>query len=122
MCNDVTNKRACQRLCSRQDVPEGEARSFMPEGSEPIAVYRIGGEFYATQDTCTHGRASLGEGWLDDFRIACPAHGGAFDIRTGQPRCFPVTGPIKVFKVWVAGDDVLADLTSAKTDVEWERD
>jgi len=55
-------------------------------GRPPIAVYNLGGQFFATDDTCTHGDASLSEGEIEEGEIYCPFQYGAFDIRTGKRR------------------------------------
>jgi 3-phenylpropionate/trans-cinnamate dioxygenase ferredoxin component len=41
------------RACRVEELAPGEARRL--EGDhEPVAVYNVGGEFYALDDTCTH--------------------------------------------------------------------
>ncbi len=40
-----------------------------------IALFHVGGKFYAIDDVCTHDGGPLGEGELDGFTIACPRHG-----------------------------------------------
>ncbi len=75
-----------------------------------IAVYNLGGEFYATSDTCTHENACLSDGFVIDGIIECPLHQGRFDIATGKAQGSPVsenlaTYPVKVedgrIYVWV---------------------
>ena len=50
-----------------------------------IALYNIDGDFYATDDICTHRRARLSDGYLDGRIVQCPLHFGKFDVITGQP-------------------------------------
>lgn len=76
-------------LCRSADLPDGEALRVDIAGRPPVAVYNVGGEFFATDDTCTHGTASLAEGYVEGHEIICPFHSGAFDIRTGQPTASP---------------------------------
>ena len=40
-------------LCEAAAVPEGTCKSFISEGRR-IALYNVGGSFYATQDICLH--------------------------------------------------------------------
>ena len=50
-----------------------------------ICLYRLDGQVYATQDECSHGSASLSEGFIvEDGLIECALHQGSFDIRTGK--------------------------------------
>jgi nitrite reductase/ring-hydroxylating ferredoxin subunit len=85
-------------VCEADDVPEGEARGFNV-GGVPIAVYNLDGTFYATEDRCTHGLASLSEGMLDGDLIECPLHFGAFNIKTGAAAAPPCSIAIRTFKV-----------------------
>jgi naphthalene 1,2-dioxygenase system ferredoxin subunit len=64
-----------------------------------IAVYCVNGELFATSDSCTHGQASLSEGYLEGAVIECPLHQGQFDVRTGAPLRAPCTVAIRCFSV-----------------------
>ena len=81
-------------------------RAKLQDG-EPVAVYRVGNDFFATSDYCTHGIASLSEGELVGDIIECPFHGGSFNCRTGQPVEAPCTVPLQCYAVSVVDDDVL---------------
>jgi naphthalene 1,2-dioxygenase system ferredoxin subunit len=62
-----------------------------------LAIYVVEGEYFATSDICTHGQASLSEGFLDGHLIECPLHQGLFDVRTGEPAGEPVTEPVRKY-------------------------
>ncbi len=55
----------------------------MIEGTR-IALYNINGQFYATQNHCTHKGAQLVHGSLDGSVIECGQHGWKFDVKTGK--------------------------------------
>lgn len=77
---------------------------------EPICLYRLDdGSIHATHDRCTHGNASLAEGYIEDGLIECPLHQGCFDIRTGEAVTAPCKVPIRVYPVKVDGDTVYVD-------------
>ena len=78
--------------------------------AEPVCLINLDGEFYAISDCCTHEEASLSDGTIVGDEIECPLHGGAFDIRTGQPVAFPVVVPVKTYPVRVVGDEVQVGL------------
>jgi len=88
-------------VAKADEVPEdGTFRTFL--GSEPICLYNTGGAIYATHDTCTHGQASLSEGFIiEEQLIECPLHQGSFDIRSGQAVGLPCKEPIRVYPVKV---------------------
>jgi nitrite reductase/ring-hydroxylating ferredoxin subunit len=102
------------RLCGSAELGEGEMLRVEREGGEPIAVYRISGAFYATGDTCTHGKASLADGDLTGFTVSCPFHSGMFDVRTGAAIASPACIPIKVYRTRVENGDVFAVLGAAE--------
>ena len=82
-------------ICEDWAVEPGTARRVTVNG-RALAVWNVGGEFHVTDDTCTHGFASLAEGTLQGHVVTCPWHGGAFDVRTGQPVAAPCTDPLAV--------------------------
>lgn len=102
------------RLIETDAVPDGEGRPARIEGIEPIAVFRIEGEFFVTQNICSHAKAVLTRGWVEGHEICCPVHDGRFDARTGKALCFPATDPIKVFPSAVRDGAVWADLREAR--------
>ena len=57
-----------------------------------MCLYNLGGTIYATHDTCTHGQASLADGFIDGDEIECPLHQGLFQIATGKAVGAPCTG------------------------------
>src|SRR5690348_4536625 len=69
------------KVCATSDVAEGSVKSF-EIGNNVIAIYNVGGEFFATDNECTHGAASLAEGILEDDIIECTLHFGAFNVKT----------------------------------------
>jgi nitrite reductase/ring-hydroxylating ferredoxin subunit len=90
-----------REVARADDVPEG-GTLLVDLGSEPVCLYNIAGRIYATHDTCTHGQASLSDGFIaDDQLIECPLHQGTFDIRTGRAVGPPCTVDIKAYAVKV---------------------
>jgi 3-phenylpropionate/trans-cinnamate dioxygenase ferredoxin subunit len=93
------------------DIADGTAQRFEIEGRS-VCVVRIGDDFYALGDTCSHADISLSEGdvLLDECAIECWKHGSAFDLRTGKPQTLPATRPVPVYEVRVSGDDVIVEV------------
>jgi naphthalene 1,2-dioxygenase system ferredoxin subunit len=92
-------------VASRSAVGEGGITSA-EIGGTGIAVYNVGGEFYATDNLCTHAFAMLSDGWLDGSEIECPLHAGRFDVKTGKGLGPPIDCDIKTYKTRIVGDDV----------------
>ena len=96
-------------LCKAADLPPGSAKRIDRSDGD-IAVYNVDGEFCATEDRCSHGLASLGEGELIGEEIECAMHFGSFNVKTGEPMAPPCSVPIRTYRVEVKGDEVFAVL------------
>jgi nitrite reductase/ring-hydroxylating ferredoxin subunit len=96
-------------LCAASDVQQGAARRIVI-GRLALAVFNLGGEFYVTDDTCTHGFGSLSAGIIDGNIVECPWHGGTFDIRSGTPVDYPCTVPLNTYRTVVKDGGVWIDL------------
>jgi len=96
-------------LCEDWEVEPGTIRR-VDKGGRSYAVFNVGGAFHVTDDTCTHGFASLSEGTLEGHVVTCPWHGGEFDVRDGRPVSLPCTDPLRVYPCRLDGGVVRADL------------
>ena len=96
------------RLCAVDDMEPGTARRF-DVGRHRIALVRIGDDFYAIGDRCSHADFSLSDGdvYADDLEIECWKHGSTFDLKTGEPQTLPATKPVPVYSVKVEDGDVM---------------
>ena len=100
------------KLFAASDLLDGEIRQVEIDGREPIAIYNLNGEFYATDDTCTHGEASLAEGDIDGDSVVCPFHMGAFDIRSGEVTLPPCAVPLQTYPVSQRDDDLYIEIAN----------
>jgi nitrite reductase/ring-hydroxylating ferredoxin subunit len=62
-----------------------------------IALYRIAGKVYATDNVCTHAYALLSDGYVENGCIECPLHQGLFEIATGKGKGAPITADLETF-------------------------
>ena len=82
-----------------EDLPDGSCKTIeLPAGRE-LALFRVNGEFYATENFCPHQGARLAQGILCEHVIECDLHGWQFDVRTGE--CLTVAEKIKTYEVVV---------------------
>lgn len=93
-------------LCRTEDVTAGEILRVDPPDHVPLAVYNLAGKYYVTDDTCSHGEASLSEGEIDGDLVECPFHAGCFEIATGLPAGAPCTVAIRSYDVAIEGGAV----------------
>ena len=97
-------------LVAKTDEVQEEEPKAVQVGNEYIAIYRVDGKFYATDDICTHEFASLCEGFIDGDIVECPLHAGQFHIPTGKAISPPVTEDLTTFAVKVEGDDLYVEV------------
>ena len=78
-------------------------------GPDGICLVRIGDQFYAVSDRCSHADVSLSEGDVDEdgCSVECWKHGSTFSLLDGHPLCLPATVPVPVYRVARDGDDVV---------------
>jgi 3-phenylpropionate/trans-cinnamate dioxygenase ferredoxin subunit len=86
-----------------------------PGGRKPVVIdetpallLRVGDDFFAIEDICTHDGQPLTDGPLTGCEITCPRHGARFDVRTGKPLCMPATEPVQTFEIQIRDKAVFA--------------
>ena len=92
-------------VSATEDIPEDDVIGIDIAGKS-IALYRVEGEVFATDNLCTHGNARLCDGFLEGHEIECPLHQGKFDIRNGKAMCAPLTEDVKTYPIKIEGDRV----------------
>ena len=48
-----------------------------------VAIFNVGGAFYAISNTCLHRGGPLGQGFLEGSTVTCPWHNWTYDVSTG---------------------------------------
>jgi nitrite reductase/ring-hydroxylating ferredoxin subunit len=95
-------------LCSTADVAPGNALR-VETCDLTLAVFNVDGEYYVTDDLCTHGPGSLSEGYIEGDVVECNFHNGQFNIKTGEVVSPPCMIPIKTYPTFVENDRVLIE-------------
>ena len=99
-----------QRLdvCSADEIAPGNALK-VESGDLVLAVFNVDGEYFVTDDLCTHGPGSLAEGYIDGDVVECNFHNGQFNIKTGEVVSPPCMVPIKTYKTMVVDGRVIIE-------------
>jgi nitrite reductase/ring-hydroxylating ferredoxin subunit len=92
-------------VIAAEDVQPG-AMSPVEIGDLQIAIFNLGGEFFATDNVCTHEYALLTDGILEDDIVECPLHAACFNIKTGRVTCEPAESDLRVYKTRLVGQQV----------------
>jgi naphthalene 1,2-dioxygenase system ferredoxin subunit len=93
------------RIAHLADLADGDV-IVATAGERELAVYRIAGRVYASDNLCTHGGGRLCEGFLEGYSIECPLHQGAFDVRDGSPVRFPAEEPLATYAIEIDGGEI----------------
>ncbi len=102
-------------LCRTDDVPDEGGFRVELAGLEALAVFRSGGEYFVTDDECTHGNASLCDGEVVGEEIECPFHRGTFNLRTGEPTSSPCTIALRTYRSEIRDGVVYAEIARPGT-------
>jgi nitrite reductase/ring-hydroxylating ferredoxin subunit len=95
-------------LCSTDEVAPGNALR-VESGDLALAVFNVDGEFFVTDDLCTHGPGSLAEGYIDGDVVECNFHNGQFNIKPGEVVSPPCMVPAKTYKTLVENGRVVIE-------------
>jgi nitrite reductase/ring-hydroxylating ferredoxin subunit len=90
------------------DLAEGEVKVVQVNGQR-IALFHIGGRYYALEAACPHEGGPLADGIVEGVRVICPWHGYDFHLKTGEcgidPDLRALTYPVKI-----QGEDLLIEM------------
>jgi 3-phenylpropionate/trans-cinnamate dioxygenase ferredoxin subunit len=82
-------------------------------GYQSIAIFNVGGAFYATDEFCTRDGGSLSEGTLIGTTIRCSADNCTYYLPTGE--CLDsTTKPLTTYAVQIHGDVIKIDRNEVK--------
>ena len=90
------------------DIADGDMTAVWA-GPLEVLLARVGDEYFAIDNACSHADAMLSMGYLYPERceVECPLHEGIFDLRTGGAIQEPADEPVEAFDVKIEGDDIL---------------
>ena len=95
------------------EFPPGKAVAVQA-GRRTIAVFRLGDDFFAINNTCPHKGASLcdGEVLVDDKVVRCPWHHWNWRLDDGRLESDPRQG-VRVYRVAIEDGEVIVSVNSA---------
>jgi 3-phenylpropionate/trans-cinnamate dioxygenase ferredoxin subunit len=83
-----------------------DRKTFRLADGRDVALFKVGGEYFAVSGVCTHAFAPMAGGIVEDHAVECPLHGARFDLRTGRNLTPPAVRPLAAYEVKVEGDAV----------------
>ena len=94
-----------ERVAAVTEIPPNGRKSIIVD-DVPALLVRVGNDFFAIEDVCSHDGQPLTDGPVADGAITCPRHGAKFDLKNGKPVCMPATRGIETFAVQVRDGEV----------------
>lgn len=83
-----SNRNSYRYVCPSSEIQIGKSKSFSIKTNEEknveIAVFNIGGVFYALSNICIHKGGPLSKGFLDEDIVTCPWHGWKYSVKDGK--------------------------------------
>ena len=92
------------------EMANGRLSYDYEEEEEGILIVKVGDEFFAVADECTHEELPLDQGLVHDCELECPYHHARFDLRTGEALTMPAVVPLKTYPVTVENGDIYIDV------------
>ncbi len=96
------------RVAATGDVPAGEGRVVDAAG-KTLALFNVGGTFYAIDNLCPHRGGPLGDGDLEGTTVLCPWHAWKWDVTTGANAVNPAV-KIACFPTRIESGEVFVEL------------
>ena len=97
------------KVATVAEVPEGGLKKIEVDG-EPVALFKIDGQVFATSNICTHAGCELDHNHaMHGEVVECTCHGSQFSVKTGEVVLPPAIEPLKTFKVSIEGEEVFVE-------------
>ncbi|MEM9177493.1 MAG: non-heme iron oxygenase ferredoxin subunit [Myxococcota bacterium] len=75
-------------------------------GDQEILVLRLGDEYFAVSNRCTHAAWPLTHEPVEGVEIVCTLHGARFDVRDGCPTGGPTSKPLATYPIELRDDEL----------------
>jgi nitrite reductase/ring-hydroxylating ferredoxin subunit len=94
-------------------LADGEMAPCRVDGVE-VLICRVDGRFFAVSNRCSHAGQALHKGRLQRYRLGCPLHGAAFDVRDGSCLKAPAESGVVTYPVMIEGGKVHVSVASPR--------
>ncbi|MSU74989.1 MAG: FAD-dependent oxidoreductase [Candidatus Magasanikbacteria bacterium] len=92
-------------LAKTSDISTSRPLCRLVRGQK-IAIFKVGAEFHAINNTCSHAGGSLCDGEFEGKIIQCPLHGARFDVTSGAVVGPPATRPQTKYPLRIVGNNI----------------
>ncbi len=71
------------RIAATEEIDQGKGKELEVNGIK-IALFNVGGKYYAIEGLCRHQNGSLAPGRIEGEIVECPLHSWHYNLRTGK--------------------------------------
>ena len=98
------------KVGTKAEFEDLEGGKLVEVSGQKIAMFILGGKYYAIANACPHRGGPLAEGMVACDEVICPWHGSRFNIKSGTFLTPPAQQGVKSLPVRVAGNDVEVEI------------
>ena len=98
------------KVGTKAEFEDLEGGKLLEAAGQSIAIFNLGGTYYAIENACPHRGGPLAEGMMAGEDVICPWHGSRFNVKTGAVLTPPARQGVKSFPVRVTGNDVEVEI------------
>jgi NAD(P)H-dependent nitrite reductase small subunit len=103
------------KVCKFSDLKEKIGKRIFVKDVD-VALFKVDGEVFALNNMCIHQKAAIiYDGFIEEGKVSCPAHGWQFDLKTG--RVPNAANGLDSYEVKIVGDDVYVRIL--KKNLKW---
>jgi nitrite reductase/ring-hydroxylating ferredoxin subunit len=97
------------KVAKSDEIAPGQGKMVEVHGKK-VALFNVGGAFYAIDDTCAHRGGPLSEGSLNGTEVTCPWHGAVFNVTTGEVLRPPAPTGVGRYNLRVEGGEIEVEI------------
>jgi nitrite reductase/ring-hydroxylating ferredoxin subunit len=101
----MTKQLGAIRVASMTDLSEEKPFCVKANGKK-LAIFLVGGNAYATDNSCPHFGGPLCKGTVDKNVVTCPWHGSQFNVETGKVLHGPAKKNVTTYPTEIREDGV----------------
>ena len=98
---ETVNEKEWKAVATEAEFAETDRKLVDLGGECQIGLFKCADGYYAISAWCSHQKASLMDGDLEDHALMCPLHGAQFDVRSGKHLSLPAVRPVAAYPVKV---------------------
>jgi 3-phenylpropionate/trans-cinnamate dioxygenase ferredoxin subunit len=96
-------------VAAAADVAPGTMVMTWVDGTQPLLVVNLAGDYHAVQGICSHEYFELDKGFLTDGSLTCALHLSRFDLESGEALDPPADEPLAVYPISVVDGRLLVE-------------